>query len=147
MVAKAFARYIRISPRKTRLVANYIKGKSVGEALAILSSMRKRPCEYIEELLRSAIANAKRNPDIKEHDLFISKLVVDGGPSLKRFRAGSMGRAMMIIHRTSHISVELDTTTKWKAEIKKKEKEKPKTIGKKLKARVFNKKKRKAKEV
>jgi len=108
MVSKAVARYLRISPRKTRLVTNFIKGKSVGEALAILSNLNKRACEFIEDLLRSAISNAKRNPDIKEEELFISKLMVDGGPTLKRYRAGSMGRAMMIRHRTSHISIELD---------------------------------------
>ena len=112
MVAKAIARYIRTSPRKTRLVANYIKGKSVGEALAILSNLNKRPCEYIEDLLRSAISNAKRNPEIKEEELYISKLVVDGGPMLKRFRAASMGRAAMIRHRTSHITIELNAVPK-----------------------------------
>lgn len=113
MVAKAVVRYIRISPRKARLVANFIKNKSVGEALAILANLNKmRASEIIEELLRSAISNAKRNPDIKEGDLFISKLAVDGGPMLKRYRAGSMGRAMMVRHRTSHIRIELDAAPK-----------------------------------
>jgi len=108
MLSKAKARYIRISPRKTRLVANMIKGKKVGDALAILSNLNKRSCVFIEELLRSAISNAKRNQDINENDLFISKLLVDGGPMMKRFRAGSMGRAMMIRHRMSHITIELN---------------------------------------
>lgn len=112
MIAKAVARYIRISPRKTRLVTNYIKGKNVGEALAILTSLNKRACEYVEEVLRSAIANAKRNPQVDEGSLYISRLTVDGGPMLKRFRAGSMGRAMMIRHRMSHITVELDARKK-----------------------------------
>ncbi len=117
MVAKAVARYIRISPRKTRLVANYIKGKGVGEALAILSNLNKRSCEFIEEVLRSAISNAKRNPDIKEEALYISKLVVDKGPILKRYRAASMGRAVMIRHRMSHITVELEAKVKPKPKI------------------------------
>ncbi|MBL7069526.1 MAG: 50S ribosomal protein L22 [Candidatus Omnitrophica bacterium] len=138
MVAKALARYIRISPRKTRLVANYVKGKRVGEALALLTNLNKRPCEFIEELLRSAISNAKRNPDIKEEELFISKLNVDGGPTLKRYRAGSMGRAMMIVHRTSHISIELDLISKPKSQISKEAGKE--TIGKKIRGRVFKKK-------
>ena len=122
MVSKAVARFIRISPRKTRLVANYIKGKNVGDALAILSNLNKRACVYLEEVLRSAIANAKRNPDIEENTLYISKLLVDGGPMLKRFRAGSMGRAMAIRHRTSHITVELDAVVKAKTKIETKKK-------------------------
>ena len=92
---------IRISPRKTRLVADYIRGKNVDEALAILSNVNKKACVYIEELLRSALSNAKRNPEIKDDDLYISKLVVDEGPMLKRYRAGSMGRAMMRSKRPS----------------------------------------------
>ena len=116
MIAKAIARYIRISPRKTRLVANFVKGKSVGKALAILSNLNKRPCEFIEDVLRSAISNAKRNPEIKEADLYISKLVVDKGPILRRHRAASMGRATMICHRTSHISVELNMAAKPKVQ-------------------------------
>ena len=122
-MSRAVSRFIRISPRKTRLVANFVKGKSVGQALGILSNLNKRACIYIEEVLRSAIANAKRNPEIEENDLYISRLTVDGGPMLKRFRAGSMGRAMMIRHRTSHITVELETIakqTKPEAQTKKK---------------------------
>lgn len=121
MVSKAIARYIRISPRKTRLVANEIKGKQVGDALAMLSNINKRACVYLEEVLKSAISNAKRNPDIEEGNLYISKMIVDGGPVLKRYRAGSMGRAMMVRHRTSHISVELNTIKKVAPKKKKKE--------------------------
>jgi large subunit ribosomal protein L22 len=119
MIAKAVARYIRISPRKTRLVADAVRGKKVAEAMALLANINKKACIYIKEVLHSAIANATRNPDIDQGNLYISKLVVDGGPMLKRFRAGSMGRAMMIRHRTSHITVELDTIAKPKPEPKK----------------------------
>lgn len=143
MIAKAIARYIRISPRKTRLVANFIKGKSVGEALAILSNLNKRACGYIEELLRSAISNAKRKPEIKEEELFISKLVVDGGPTLKRFRAGSMGRAMMIRHRTSHITIELDVKSRPESPKEVKKETKKGSIKKRLKAAVKPKKRSK----
>lgn len=108
MIAKAVGRHIRVSPRKTRLVADLVRGKSVDEARAILMNVSKRSRVYIEEILESAIANATQNPDIKPKDLYISKITVDGGPILKRYRAGSMGRVMMVRHRTSHILIELD---------------------------------------
>jgi len=108
MIAKAHARFIRISPRKMRQVVDVIRGKSVYEALSILTNTNKRGAELAEDILRSAMSNAKRNPEVTDENLYISKMVVDGGPALKRFRAASMGRASMIKHRTSHISVELD---------------------------------------
>ena len=122
MIAKAIARFIRISPRKTRLVTYLLKKKTVGEALAILSALNRRAAEIIEELLRSAIANAKQNPDIQENNLYISKLTVDGGPTLKRYRAASMGRASKIRHRTSHIRVELDLIKKIEPKARKQKK-------------------------
>lgn len=108
MISRAIARFNRISPRKTRLVADAVRGKGVDEARAILMNLNKRPCLYVKEVLDSAVANAARNPDILPGDLRISKITIDGGPMLKRYRAGSMGRAMMIRHRMSHIIVELD---------------------------------------
>lgn len=133
MVSKAIARYIRISPRKTRLVTDAIRGKNVGEAMAILANTNKKACIYLEDLLKSAISNAKRNPDIEENDLFISKLMVDGGPVLKRFRAGSMGRAMKIRHRTSHITIELDANIKPKKKVEQKKQLKKRSIIKRSK--------------
>ena len=109
MVAKAYARFIRISPRKMRMVVDVIRGKDVHEALNILANLNKRGAELADDIVRSAVANAKRDPNIKDENLYISKMIVDGGPVLKRFRAMSMGRAGMIRHRTSHISVELNT--------------------------------------
>ncbi|MFH1847923.1 MAG: 50S ribosomal protein L22 [Candidatus Omnitrophota bacterium] len=108
MFAKAIARYIRISPRKTRLVADLIRGKSVDEARAVLMNLAKKATVYVGEVLNSAVANATRNPDVEPKDLFVSRITIDGGPMLKRYRAGSLGRAMTIRHRTSHILVELD---------------------------------------
>ena len=109
MISRAACRFIRISPRKTRLVADMVRGKSIDEAQAILSTLEVRPRLYIKEVLKSAVANATSvNPDISAADLYISKILIDGGPMFKRYRAGSMGRAMMIKHRTSHISIELD---------------------------------------
>lgn len=108
MISKAITRYIRISPRKTRLVADMIRNKSIDEAKNILMNLEKRARLYVQEVLNSAVANAARNPEISPADLYVSKITVDGGPMFKRYRAGSMGRAMMIRHRTSHILVELD---------------------------------------
>ena len=108
MISKAISRYIRISPRKTRLVADLVRGKPIDEAQAILMNVNKKATLYIKETLNSAVSNATRNPEISPSDLYISKITIDGGPMFKRYKAGSMGRAMMIRHRTSHILVELD---------------------------------------
>ena len=109
MISRASARYIRISPRKTRLVADMVRGKPIDAAQAILANLEKRARLYINEVLKSAIANAAINdPGVSPGELYISKIIIDGGPMFKRYRAGSMGRAMMIKHRTSHISIELD---------------------------------------
>jgi len=108
VISKAIARFIRISPRKTRLVADMIRGKPIDEAQAILNNLGKRATMFVQEVLGSAISNATKNPDISASDLYVSKITIDGGPMFKRYKAGSMGRAMMIRHRTSHILVELD---------------------------------------
>jgi large subunit ribosomal protein L22 len=109
MISKATCRFIRISPRKTRLAADMVRGKSIDEANSILSNLEVRPRLYLRQVLNSAVANAtSADPDISASDLYVSKITIDGGPMFKRYRAGSMGRAMMIKHRTSHISIELD---------------------------------------
>lgn len=109
MVSKAILRYIRISPRKYRLIIPLVKGKRAEEAIAILSAVKKRGSFYGIELLKSAIANAKRKVQgIDTSTLYISKMVADPGPMLKRFRAASMGRASMIHKHTSHLTLELD---------------------------------------
>lgn len=112
MIAKAKARFIRVSPRKMRQVVDVIRGKSVDQALAILANLNKSAAALAEDVLKSAISNARNNPDIKDEALYISRMMVDGGPTLKRFRAASMGRASTILHRTSHITVELDLVPK-----------------------------------
>ncbi len=112
MVSRAIARFIRISPRKMRQVVDLIRGKNVHDAFSILTNLNKRAAEFAEDVLMSATSNATSNakgdPEVKKENLRISKIVVDGGPTLKRLRAMSMGRAGMIRHRTSHITVELD---------------------------------------
>ncbi len=108
MVAKAVLRYIRVTPRKLRLVIPLVKGKNPETAIAILMSVKKNAARYATDLLKSAIANAKRKQGVDVSKLYISKMVADHGPMLKRFRAASMGRASMIHKHTSHLTVELD---------------------------------------
>jgi large subunit ribosomal protein L22 len=109
MVSRAVLRYVRLSPRKFRLIVPLVKGKRAEEAMAILSSVKKRASGYGIELLKSAIANAKvKVQGIDTSSLYISKLVADPGPMLKRFRAASMGRAGSIHKHTSHLTIELD---------------------------------------
>ena len=108
MEARAVAKYLRISPQKTRLVADVVRGKSVGEALQILSYMPKKGARMIKKVVESALANADQNPNIDVDILYIKKIAVDQGPRLKRFRPRAMGRACRIQHRFSHIMVVLD---------------------------------------
>ncbi|MFH1594455.1 MAG: 50S ribosomal protein L22 [Candidatus Omnitrophota bacterium] len=110
MVTRALARYVRIAPRKLRIVIAVIKKKNVGEALAILASANKKGASILKCVIESALANAKRIPEKKytAENLYISKIACDGGPALKRFRAMSMGRAGVVRKRTSHVLVELD---------------------------------------
>ncbi|WCN37702.1 50S ribosomal protein L22 [Aneurinibacillus uraniidurans] len=105
MEAKAVARYIRIAPRKVRLVVDLIRGKQVGEALAILKHTPKAGSPVIEKVLLSAVANAEHNMNLDANELVVSKVFVDEGPTLKRFRPRAMGRASRINKRTSHITV------------------------------------------
>lgn len=112
MVARAVARYIRISPRKTRKVIGLIRGLSVVKAEAVLNTVNKRPAIYIKRLLLSAIDSANKKLNLSPADLYISSIRADQGPVLKRHRAASMGRATMIKHRTSHIAIELERIKK-----------------------------------
>ena len=109
MIAKARLKYIRMSPRKFRLIIPLVKGKDPESAIAILMGVKKYASKYGIDLLKSAIANAKRNnQSIDASNLYISNMVADNGPMLKRFRAASMGRASMIHKHTCHLTVELD---------------------------------------
>jgi len=108
MIAKAVSKYNRISPRKTRLLTRMVKGKTVEEAYAILAFANKRAARFILQTLKSAFDNArKKDSAFNESGLYISMISADGGPTLKRYRAASMGRAGMIRKRTSHITVHL----------------------------------------
>lgn len=108
MISKATLRYIRISPRKVRPVIALVKGKKAEDAISILYSVKKKASAILIEVINSAIANARRIPEMDASSLYISSLIANGGPQLKRFRAASMGRATTIRKRTSHITVELD---------------------------------------
>jgi large subunit ribosomal protein L22 len=103
--AKATAKYIRIAPNKARQVVNLIRGKDVDEALAILKFTPKRVAEVVEKVLNSAIANAEHNYDMDRENLFVSKIYVDQGPTMKRYKPRAFGRADLIRKRTSHITV------------------------------------------
>ncbi len=120
MIAKAEARYIRISPTKVRPVIEVIKGSRVKAAESRLNLIHKRGAFCLAKVLKSAVANAK----VKGHEpdaLYISKVVANPGPTLKRFRAASFGRASGIKKRTSHILIELDTREKLIKKVKVKE--------------------------
>lgn len=108
MEAKAVAKYIRISPQKARLVTDLVRGKTAEEAGVILKFTRKYAAGVVLKVLNSAIANAKQNPNIDENILYVKKIFVDQGPSLKRWRARAQGRAAAIKKRMSHITVILD---------------------------------------
>lgn len=103
--AKSIARTVRIAPRKARIVIDLIRGKQVGEAIAILRHTPKAASPIIEKILKSAIANAEHNYEMDVNNLVISQAYVDEGPTLKRFRPRAMGRASQINKRTSHITV------------------------------------------
>lgn len=108
MESKAIARNIRIAPRKVRLVVDLIRGKKIGEAIAILKHTPKAASPVVEKLLKSAIANAEHNYNMDLETLVVGQVFVDAGPTLKRFRPRAMGRASRIHKRTSHITVVLN---------------------------------------
>jgi large subunit ribosomal protein L22 len=105
MQATANVKYIRIAPRKVQLVVDLIRGKQVGEAIAILRHTPKAASTVLEKLLNSAIANAEHNHSLDPNKLVVSQAYVNHGPIMKRFRERAMGRASRINKRTSHITL------------------------------------------
>ncbi len=121
MIAKAISKYNRISPKKTRLLTRPLKGLTVAEAYAFLRNTNKKASRLIYKVLKSAFDNAHRkDPAVNETNIYISKIVADDGPMLKRFRAASMGRTTMIRRRTSHLTVHLDVKELPKKEVEEK---------------------------
>ena len=104
---KATARYVRVAPRKARLVADEVRGKSYPEAVNMLRFTNKRAAGIIGDVLQSAGANAEHNDDVDPDELIVTEIRVDEGPTIKRYRARAMGRATMIRKRTSHIHLKL----------------------------------------
>ena len=108
MESKAIARHVRITPRKIRLVSDLVRGKSLNEALTILKfSSRKRTAKTISTLLESAMANAGQKGRVDVDNLFVKSLLVDQGPTMKRFASRAKGQGMRILKKTSHITVVL----------------------------------------
>ena len=106
MITQANARFVRVSARKARLVLDQIRGKSVGDALATLEFTPRAAARLIEKVLRSAVANAEHNHQVRDLDaLRVVRATADGGPSLKRVQPRAMGRAFFIKHRTSHLTI------------------------------------------
>lgn len=107
MQAKAVAKTVRIAARKARLVLDLIRGKQVGEAVAILNLTPKAVSPVIDKVLKSALANAEHNYEMDVNNLVVSEAYANEGPTLKRFRPRAMGRASAINKRTSHITIVL----------------------------------------
>jgi ribosomal protein L22 len=106
-VVRASARYVRIAPRKARLIADQVRGLHIEKARALLQFSPRGAAEDIHKLIDSAAANAENNHDLVGDEMKVSSITVDEGPTLKRFRPRAMGRATPIHKRTSHIAVAL----------------------------------------
>lgn len=107
MEAKATAKYVRMSPSKLKPVTDLVRGKDLNEALTILKFTSGKGAELVEKVVQSAAANAENNHDMNPDELYVAEIYANQGPTMKRFRAGTQGRASMILKRTSHIAVTL----------------------------------------
>jgi len=105
MEARAYLKNARIAPRKVQIVLDLIRGKDTETALAILKHTPKAACEYLEKLLKSAIANADNNFGMDKDNLFVSECFVCPGPTMKRIMPRAQGRAFRILKRTSHVTL------------------------------------------
>ena len=105
---RATAKYVRIAPRKVKIVVDLIRGKSVKEAEAILLYTPKAATEPVMKVLKSAVANAENNLEMNRDELYVAEVYANQGPTLMRFRPRAQGRASRIRKRTSHITVVLD---------------------------------------
>lgn len=107
MEAKAYLKYARISPRKVQIVLDLIRGKDAGVAMAIIKNTPKSASEYLEKLLKSAIANAEHNFGMDTSKLYVSECFVCPGPTLKRMIPRAKGSGDRILKRTSHVTLVL----------------------------------------
>jgi ribosomal protein L22 len=106
-VVRASARYVRVAPRKARLVADQVRGLHIEQALALLQFSPRGASRDIQKLIQSAAANAENNHDLVGDEMRVASITVDEGPTLRRFRPRALGRATPINKRTSHIAVAL----------------------------------------
>ena len=108
MESKAMARFVRVPPRKARLVVDLIRGKNINQALLDVRFTKKQAARIVEKVLRSALANAQQNHGARDVDrLVVREAYVNEGPTQKRIQPRAMGRAFRIRHRTSHITIVL----------------------------------------
>ncbi len=108
MRVRATAKFVRSSPRKARLVADLVRGRSVDDALAILRFTNKSVARDIAAVVKSAAANAESNFELDRDDLYVAEIFADDGPSFKRLRPRARGRADRFVKRTSHVTVVVD---------------------------------------
>ena len=107
MEAKAYLRYVRISPRKVQIVCDLIRGKDINTAMALLMQTPKAASEPLVKLLKSAVANAENNFNMDKNNLYVAECYVCPGPTLKRIRPRAQGRAFRVLKRTSHVTMVL----------------------------------------
>jgi len=110
----ATAKFVKVTPRKARLVADHIRGRSVPEARTILAFMPRAAARDLAKVLSRAVPNAESNPNLRwsGDDLYVSAVYVDEGPTLKRWQQRARGRVNQILKRTSHITIKLDQLEK-----------------------------------
>ncbi|MBW1704640.1 MAG: 50S ribosomal protein L22 [Deltaproteobacteria bacterium] len=108
METSAVAKFVRISPRKIRLIMDQVRGKKVEEALNMLSFAPQKGALILKKLINSAVANAEQNSGVDVDALLVKRVYADEGPTLKRFRPRAQGRATKIRKRSSHLTVVLD---------------------------------------
>jgi large subunit ribosomal protein L22 len=108
MEARVVARHLHIAPRKVRLVADLVRGKRVGEAIGLLQHLRKKAAPLLVKALKSAVANAEHTQRVDVDQLYVKRILVDGGPTIKRFLPRAHGRATGIRKRTAHVTVVVD---------------------------------------
>jgi len=112
MATKAMARFARISPRKARMIVNFVRGKSAAEALQLLQFTNKAGAPWVRRVLESAVANARvQNPTVDVDELYVTIATVDKGPNqhMRRWRPRAMGRATRVQKGISHITIVLDS--------------------------------------
>jgi len=107
MEVKAVAKYVRISPRKMKPIADMVRGKNAKDAIAILKFTPRKGARIFLKVLNSAVANAENNNNLDIENLYVSQIYANQGSVMKRWKAGSQGRANPIKHRTSHVGVVL----------------------------------------